>query len=119
MKAKSKVTKAELALLLAAAGFLLALFLLRASDGRGASVTPQRNLPPETAPEKIDHNRADAEELQTLPGIGEELAERIVCRRAENGAFESVEEIRSVDGIGEKKYEAIRELITVNGGETP
>lgn len=116
MKGKGRVTKTELALLLAAAGFLLALFLMRASDGNGAPVRTQRDLPPEAEPEKIALNLASAEELTRLPGIGAELAERIVRYRAENGPFRSTEELKNVDGIGEKKYEAIRDAVTVDGG---
>lgn len=60
---------------------------------------------------KVNINIATVEELMTLPGIGEVLAGRIVVYREEHGAFESVEELLNVSGIGEKKLEAIRDLI--------
>lgn len=68
--------------------------------------------------EKIDLNTADAEELCELKGIGEVLAGRIIEYRASHGDFQSIEEIRNVSGIGEKKFAAIRDRITVDGGTT-
>lgn len=62
---------------------------------------------------KIDINEADAEKLTELPGIGKAIAERIVDYREEYGKFENIEEIMEVDGIGEGKFEKIKELITV------
>ena len=61
----------------------------------------------------LDLNTATAEELTALPGIGEVLAGRIVAYREEVGAFTSVEELLQVDGIGEKRFEAIRDYITL------
>ena len=63
----------------------------------------------------IDINTADAETLTALPGIGAVLAERIVAYRLENGNFAAVEGLRNVEGIGEKRMEAILDLITVGG----
>ncbi len=62
---------------------------------------------------KININTASARELEELPGIGEVLAERIVSFRETNGPFKSIEEIKQVSGIGEKKFESIRDLIVV------
>jgi competence protein ComEA len=63
---------------------------------------------------KIDLNRADAESFATLPGIGPKLSAAIVAYREQNGPFGSVDDLRSVRGIGEKRFEAIRELVTVS-----
>lgn len=65
------------------------------------------------AAEKIDLNTADAEQLQTLPGIGAVLAERIIEYRTVSDGFQSPEQLMEVSGIGEQKYEALRDLITV------
>jgi competence protein ComEA len=50
----------------------------------------------------VDINRASAEELQTLPGIGPALAARVVAWRAEHGPFRSAGELEKVPGIGAK-----------------
>lgn len=60
---------------------------------------------------EIDLNAAGKEELMKLPGIGPVLAERILQYRAENGDFLDIEELKSVDGIGEKTFEKLREYI--------
>ena len=52
--------------------------------------------------------------LAELPGIGEELARRIVEYRAEHGAFQNVEGIMEVSGIGEGKFAALEGRITVD-----
>lgn len=49
----------------------------------------------------------------TLDGVGEATAEKIIVYRQEHGSFSSIEEIKEVSGIGDKKYEAIKESITV------
>lgn len=85
------------------------------------TLPPQTTCPEPTTPETvavtfpIDINRADAEQLTALPGIGEVLAGRIVAYREENGSFLSTQELQNVDGIGEKRLDAILDLITVGG----
>ena len=64
---------------------------------------------------RIDLNTADQAQLETLPGIGPGLASRILEYRAENGGFESVEELKNVNGIGEVRYSEIADLVTVGG----
>lgn len=61
----------------------------------------------------ININTASAAALTALPGIGDVLAQRIVDYREANGPFRTVAELTKVKGIGEKKLEAILDLITV------
>lgn len=65
------------------------------------------------AASKIDLNSATAEQLDSLPGVGEVTARRITDWRTQHGGFSSVEQLRDVDGIGESKFEKLREQVTV------
>jgi len=58
-------------------------------------------------------NSASVTELQTLPGVGPVLAERIVTHRESVGSFETVEDLLGVPGIGEAKLAAIRDSVLV------
>jgi competence protein ComEA len=61
----------------------------------------------------IDVNRATEQDFDALPGIGPRLAERIMEYRQSVGVFHSLDELRAVKGIGKKKFERIRPLVTV------
>uniref|UniRef100_UPI00259149EC ComEA family DNA-binding protein n=1 Tax=uncultured Cellulosimicrobium sp. TaxID=307826 RepID=UPI00259149EC len=61
----------------------------------------------------VDLNAADAAALDTLPGIGPVLAERIVAWRDENGPFTAVDELGEVSGIGPAVLEDVRDLVRV------
>lgn len=63
--------------------------------------------------QKINVNKASAEELTQLNGIGPAKAEAIISYREEHGPFKSVEELLQVNGIGEKTLENIRDDITI------
>jgi competence protein ComEA len=63
---------------------------------------------------RVDINRASAEELATIPGIGPALAGRIITYREENGGFVSTEDLQNVSGIGEKTYAKMEVYIRVN-----
>ena len=62
---------------------------------------------------KININTANATILQTLSGIGPVLSERIIEYRKQNGLFGVIDDIKDVSGIGEKKFEGIKDLICV------
>lgn len=63
--------------------------------------------------EKINLNKATQTELETLPGIGPSTAEKIIAYRKENGNFKNIEDIMNVNGIGESKYNKIKDLVSV------
>lgn len=71
----------------------------------------------ETAPEgmasRVNLNTADAAALESLPGIGPALAQRIIDYRTANGPFQTTAEIQDVRGIGAGIYEKIKDSITV------
>lgn len=61
----------------------------------------------------VNINTADATALMSLSGVGESTAKKIIADREKNGPFKSKKDITRVSGIGEKKYEAIKDSITV------
>ena len=61
----------------------------------------------------ININVATVKELAALQGIGKKRAEAIVAYRTGNGKFNSVDDIKKVDGIGKKTFDKLRELLVV------
>ena len=111
-----KVTKTEIFLLvltLLFAALSAALFFTGRPQSEGYTVTAQRGdspRQPESCPLNI--NTATAGQLETLDGIGQVLAQRIVDYRNANGPFASVDDLLEVNGIGPGILETIRPQIT-------
>ena len=61
----------------------------------------------------IDLNSATLADLDTLPGVGPVLAQRILDWRKSNGRFTSVDELREITGVGEKRLADLRGKVTV------
>ncbi len=84
-----------------------------------AAVSPSPETATEAAPSAsgglIDLNTATQEQLETLPGIGRELASRIIAYRQEYGPFVAKEQLMDVDGIGQGRYDKIEAYLTVGG----
>jgi competence protein ComEA len=69
--------------------------------------------PPAGAGQRLDLNAATPEQLQELPGVGPVLAQRILEWRQANGRFSTVEELREVDGIGERRFAELADRVRV------
>lgn len=63
--------------------------------------------------DKVSLNQASLSELDTLPGIGPAIAQRIIDYRTEKKGFKNVEEVKLVSGVGDKLYEKIKEKISL------
>ncbi|MCI8411526.1 MAG: hypothetical protein HFJ40_03645 [Clostridia bacterium] len=62
---------------------------------------------------KVNINNATQTQLEELPGIGPSTALKIIQYRNEKGKFKNIEDIKEVSGIGESKYNKIKDLITI------
>ena len=84
------------------------------SSSSSATATPKKtdNLAQLRA-HPVDLNHATSAQLQQLPGVGPKMAERILAYRSENGRFKSVSDLDKVKGFGEKKMEALKDLVIV------
>ena len=79
------------------------------NEERSQSQTTETLAP--STPELLNINTASAEELQTLPNIGVQMAQRIVDYREQYGEFASVEDLQKVKGIGAKTLEKLRPFV--------
>jgi len=77
------------------------------------SLSALAQKPDPASTDKINLNSASAEQLESLPGIGPVTAKRIVDYRAKIGKFKQIEEIINIEGIGEKKFERIKDRLTI------
>lgn len=99
-----------------------------------AALAAQRSVPPPAVPvavfpaaraakpelralrdgERIDVNRATADELTLIPGVGPKLAARIVEERNRRGGFERLEDLRAVHGLGPKVWLRVEPFVRVD-----
>lgn len=79
------------------------------SEGAGESVIEDEDV----KDGKININTADVDLLQTINGVGESLASKIIDYRKQNGKFKSVDDLKNVSGIGDKKFEDIKDKVIV------
>jgi competence protein ComEA len=62
---------------------------------------------------KDDLNTATVAQLDTLPGVGPVTAQHIVDWRTRNGRFARVDQLREIDGIGERRFQQLRDVVTI------
>lgn len=62
---------------------------------------------------KININKATLSDLEKIPGVGPSIAQKIITYREENGKFSSIDDLKNVSGIGSKKFETIKDYISV------
>ncbi len=122
MEKLGKATKTEKFLLLLTISFLvLLLIVFFAGQQRGAdgsyTVETERAATWKVERHLVNINTADAQELQTLQGIGEVLAQRIIERRESAGPYSSVEDLLEVSGIGPAKLEEFRWQVVIEEEE--
>ena len=83
-----------------------------AAGPTGSAAAPAAGGP--SAPTaRLDLNAASADQLDGLPGIGPVTVQRILEWRTRNGRFSQVEQLREIEGIGERRFAQLRELVTV------
>ena len=80
-------------------------------DSAGAVVEEKDNKDGKNS--KININTASENELLNLPGVGPSTASKIISYREQNGEFEKIEDIMNVSGIGESKFNQMKDFITV------
>lgn len=79
----------------------------------GENIIEETNMTLGASTKEVNINKATETELQSLPGIGASLASRIIEYRNQNGKFSKIEDIKNVNGIGDSKYDNIKDFITV------
>lgn len=114
MDGRIKLSKTGVFLLVLTALFLLSVgtvYLLTPRTVQG-DYTVEALTPIEKADaDKVNINTADADELETLPGIGPVLARRIIDWRTANGSFTCPEDLLQVSGIGQTTLDGLRDRI--------
>ena len=91
----------------------------RNSRRERSAVPAQRPVVPPASVAAIDLDRADVDEIESLPGIGPALARRIVANRDSAGAFGAVDALCDVRGVGPALAERLRPLVTFTGAHRP
>ncbi|MFG2104855.1 helix-hairpin-helix domain-containing protein [Micromonospora echinaurantiaca] len=79
----------------------------------GAPAAPGAGDPGAAPGGRVNLNTATLAQLDSLPGVGPVLAQRILDHREQHGGFRSVGDLRQVDGIGDARYEQLKDLVTV------
>lgn len=103
----------SLACVLAICGALLVTTAAPARAQEPAAPAPQPPAATVAKATAINLNTATLEQLETLPGVGRKVAERILEYRTKSGSFKKIEELMNVKGIGEKSFLKLKPLVVV------
>ena len=99
---------------------LLALILgAGVASAQNSSAPPPSSTPAAATQAPVNLNTATLAQLQTLPGVGRVMAERIIEYREQNGGFKRIEDLMNVRGIGEKNFLTLKPLIVVSAPPAP
>ena len=90
-----------------------ALLALALGVGTAAAQASRPNAPAASAEAPVNLNTATLAQLETLPGVGPAMAQRIVEYRQEHGGFKKIEELMNVRGIGETSFLKLKALVVV------
>ena len=97
-----------------AAVFLFALSLVAISAAPVLAAAPAKPAAGAAEARPVDLNTADTTALESVPGIGKSLSQRIVAFRDKNGPYQSVDDLLKVQGVGEKSIQKLRPYLTVS-----
>jgi len=89
------------------------IYIPQVGDNQIVYTNPTPYAYAEASQSKININTADSSALDKLPGVGEVTAQRIIDYRLQNGQFGSIEDLKNVPGIGESKFNSLKDLITI------
>ena len=106
---------------------LLAVFAMAAIPAAAQQPAPMKVAKPATNAAKpaptatapVNLNTATQAQLESLPGVGVKVAERILEYREKNGKFKKIEDLMNVQGIGEKSFLKLKPLLTVTDKGAP
>src|SRR5262245_288160 len=93
---------------------LVLVFALALAGAAPAAAAPAAPKAAASDARPVDINTADAAALETVPGIGKSLSQRIIAFREKNGPFQSVDDLLKVQGVGEKSIQKLRPYLTVS-----